>query len=221
MRFRSRKKNKVGVFFSRMIIIIIISLVCSILVIKYFSVKVNDTILPMAEDKLRKIVTTIINDSTSGIKFDKDLITISKNDKNEIDLINYNTYEVTKLLNEVTGNIQGNLEKFMEHEESYLKGYMIQEIPIGAIFDSAFLGNIGPKIKFKTEMNGSIISNIETEVKPYGINNAYVETRIYLEVNGRIYLPFVSNDVKIENVIPLSMNIVQGTIPEAYVTSFR
>lgn len=221
MRFRSRKKNKVGVFFSRMIIIIIISLVCSILVIKYFSVKVNDTILPMAEDKLRKIVTTIINDSTSDIKFDKDLITISKNEKNEIDLINYNTYEVTKLLNEVTGNIQGNLEKFMEHEESYLKGYMIQEIPIGAIFDSAFLGNIGPKIKFKTEMNGSIISNIETEVKPYGINNAYVETRIYLEVNGRIYLPFVSNDVKIENVIPLSMNIVQGTIPEAYVTSFR
>lgn len=204
-----------------MIIIIIISLVCSILVIKYFSKRVNDTILPMAEDKLRKIVMTIINDSTSDIKFDTNLITISKNNNNEIDLINYNTYEVTKLLNEVTGNIQKNLEKFMEHEESYLKGYMIQEIPFGAIFDSTFLRNIGPKIKFKTEMNGSIISNIETEVKPYGINNAYVETRIYLEVSGRIYLPFVSNDVKVENVIPLSMNIVQGTVPEPYLTSFK
>ena len=80
---------------------------------------------------------------------------------------------------------------------------------------------LGPKIKIKSEMVGSIISNIETEVKPYGINNAYVETRIFLEVIAKIYLPFVTKDVKISNVIPISMNIVQGSVPQGYITSYK
>ncbi len=221
MRFRSYKKNKLGEFFSRGVIIIFFAVVSAIFVVKYFSSKVDKVIVPMAEDKLRKVVTTIINDSTNDMKFDEDLINIKKNEKQEIQMVTYNTYEATKLINEITGNIQNNLEKFMEHEESYLNGYMIQEIPYGAIFNSSFLRNVGPKIKFKTEMNGSIISNIETEVKPYGINNAYIETRVFLEVEGRIYLPFVSKIIRISNVIPLSMNIVQGVVPQAYITSFK
>ena len=220
MRFRSYKKNKLGEFFSRGVIIIFFAVVSAIFVVKYFSSKVDKVIVPMAEDKLRKVVTTIINDSTNDMKFDEDLINIKKNEKQEIQMVTYNTYEATKLINEITGNIQNNLEKFMEREESYLNGYMIQEIPYGAIFNSSFLRNVGPKIKFKTEMNGSIISNIETEVKPYGINNAYIETRVFLEVEGRIYLPFVSKIIRISNVIPLSMNIVQG-VPQAYITSFE
>ena len=221
MRFRSYKKNKLGEFFSRGVIIIFFAVVSAIFVVKYFSSKVDKVIVPMAEDKLRKVVTTIINDSTNDMKFDEDLINIKKNEKQEIQMVTYNTYEATKLINEITGNIQNNLEKFMEREESYLNGYMIQEIPYGAIFNSSFLRNVGPKIKFKTEMNGSIISNIETEVKPYGINNAYIETRVFLEVEGRIYLPFVSKIIRISNVIPLSMNIVQGVVPQAYITSFE
>lgn len=221
MRFRSYKKNKWSQFFSRGIIIIFLGLVGALLLVKNFSKKVDKVVVPYASDKLRKVISTIINDSTNDLKFENNLINIYKNEKDEIRMINYNTYEVTKLINEITGNIQNNLEKFMEHEESYLNGYMIQEIPYGAVFNTSFLRNVGPKIKFKTEMNGSIISNIETEVKPYGINNAYVETRVYLEVEGRIYLPFVSKTVKISNVIPLSMNIVQGTVPEAYITSFK
>ena len=65
------------------------------------------------------------------------------------------------------------------------------------------------------------MSNIETEVKPYGINNAYVEVRIKLEVTARIVLPFISKKVIISNVIPISMNIVQGSIPEAYISSYK
>lgn len=221
MRFRSYKKSKWWQFLSRGIIIIFLGLVSALLLVRNFSKKVDEVVVPYATDKLRKVISTIINDSTNDLKFENDLINIFKNEQDEIQMISYNTYEVTKLINEITGNIQNNLEKFMEHEESYLNGYMIQEIPYGAVFNTSFLRNVGPKIKFKTEMNGSIISNIETEVKPYGINNAYIETRVYLEVEGRIYLPFVSKIVKISNVIPLSMNIVQGTVPEAYITSFK
>ena len=76
-------------------------------------------------------------------------------------------------------------------------------------------------IKIRLNVLGDVMSNIETEVKPYGINNAYVEVRIKLEVNARIVLPFTTKVISISNVIPLSMNVVQGTVPEAYISSYK
>ena len=141
-------------------------------------------------------------------------------------MITYNSFEVTKLINQVTSNVESKIRQIENGEINYYGdndelGGIIAEIPIGVIFGNAMLSNIGPKIKVRLNMLGDIVSNIETEVKPYGINNAYVEMRIFLEVTARIVLPFVSEKVVISNVIPLSMNIVQGSIPEAYISSFK
>lgn len=221
MRFRSYKKSKVGVMISRGIMLIAMSIVMSLVALKYFSVRANTVLLPMAEGKLRKIVSTIINNSTINLTFDSSLFTMDKDQNNEIRMINYNSYEVTKLINEVTCNIEMELDKLNENKGSELDKYVISEVPFGSIFNSSFLRRLGPKIPLKAEMVGSIVSNIETEVKPYGINNAYVETRIFLEVTAIIYLPFVSKEIKISNIIPISINIVQGSVPQGYITTFK
>ncbi len=221
MRFRSYKKSKVGVMISRGIMLIVMSIVMSLVALKYFSVRANTVLLPMAEGKLRKIVSTIINNSTNNLTFDSSLFTMDKDQNNEIKMINYNSYEVTKLINEVTCNIEMELDKLNENKGSELDKYVISEVPFGSIFNSSFLRGLGPKIPLKAEMVGSIVSNIETEVKPYGINNAYVETRIFLEVTAIIYLPFVSKEIKISNIIPISINIVQGSVPQGYITTFK
>lgn len=221
MRFRSYKKSKVGVMISRGIMLIAMSIVMSLVALKYFSVRANTVLLPMAEGKLRKIVSTIINNSTNNLTFDSSLFTMDKDQNNEIKMINYNSYEVTKLINEVTCNIEMELDKLNENKGSELDKYVISEVPFGSIFNSSFLRGLGPKIPLKAEMVGSIVSNIETEVKPYGINNAYVETRIFLEVTAIIYLPFVSKEIKISNIIPISINIVQGSVPQGYITTFK
>ena len=221
MRFRSYKKSKVGVMISRGIMLIAMSIVMSLVALKYFSVRANTVLLPMAEGKLRKIVSTIINNSTNNLTFDSSLFTMDKDQNNEIRMINYNSYEVTKLINEVTCNIEMELDKLNENKGSELDKYVISEVPFGSIFNSSFLRGLGPKISLKAEMVGSIVSNIETEVKPYGINNAYVETRIFLEVTAIIYLPFVSKEIKISNIIPISINIVQGSVPQGYITTLK
>ena len=206
---------------SRGIMLIAMSIVMSLVALKYFSVRANTVLLPMAEGKLRKIVSTIINNSTNNLTFDSSLFTMDKDQNNEIRMINYNSYEVTKLINEVTCNIEMELDKLNENKGSELDKYVISEVPFGSIFNSSFLRGLGPKIPLKAEMVGSIVSNIETEVKPYGINNAYVETRIFLEVTAIIYLPFVSTEIKISNIIPISINIVQGSVPQGYITTFK
>ena len=92
---------------------------------------------------------------------------------------------------------------------------------MGVICGDSMLPNIGPKIKVRLNILGDIVSNVETEVKPYGINNAYIEMRIYLEVTARIVLPFVTEKIVISNVIPISMNVVQGTVPDGYIYSYK
>lgn len=227
MKLKKYKKKKISSYISFGIIMIIISLILSFFVIDYFAMKVDEILLPMAESKTRKVVTMIINAACDEKEVSDNLYMINKDNNNEIKMITYNSFEVTKLINTVTSNIEKMISDIENNKMDYYgnidvdAGGVIAEIPFGVIFGNSLLANVGPKIKIRLNLLGDITSNIETEVKPYGINNAYVELRINLEVTARIVLPFASEKIVISNVIPLSMNIVQGSIPEAYISSYK
>lgn len=227
MKLKKYKKKKISSFISLGIIIIVFSLFFSLMIIDYLAKKVNEILYPMAESQTRKVVTMMINASCDNVVIGDNLYSINKDNNDEIKMITYNSFEVTKLINEVTANIENMIKKYENSQLNYygdvggIENGVIAEIPFGVIFGNSLLASVGPKIKLRLNLLGDITSNIETEVKPYGINNAYVEMRIHLEVTARIVLPFVSEKVVISNVIPLSMNIVQGSIPEAYISSYK
>ena len=219
MRFRSYKKKKFSAFFTRGLMILVIAFLISLMVINYFSSQIKTILLPIAEARVNKYVTNMINKATGDILFDKELLKINKNSNDEVEMVTYNTYEVTKLIDKITMNIQdefNGLEYGKVNDE-----FVLQKIPFGVIFGNVFLRNLGPKINIRFDMIGNVLTNIETEVKPYGINNAYVETRVFIEANARIIIPFVTKNIKITNVIPISINIYQGKVPNGYITSFN
>lgn len=196
-----------------------ISFLISLMVINYFSSQIKTILLPIAEARVNKYVNNMINKATGDILFDKELLKINKNSNDEVEMVTYNTYEVTKLIDKITMNIQdefNGLEYGKVNDE-----FVLQKIPFGVIFGNVFLRNLGPKINIRFDMIGNVLTNIETEVKPYGINNAYVETRVFIEANARIIIPFVTKNIKITNVIPISINIYQGKVPNGYITSFN
>lgn len=222
MRLKRYKKKKISIYFSRGVIIIILSLILSIVIIDYFSKRANYYLLPLAESKVKSIITILINDATNNVIFNNDLFTINKNNDGVIEFINYNSYEANKLMNVVTLRIEDKFNEIYNGKyDDNVNAYIVDEVPFGVIFNNTFLNGLGPKIKIKSKIVGSIVSNIETEVKPYGINNTYLETRIFLEVTARIYMPFITEEIKINNVIPISMNIVQGSVPNGYITSYK
>lgn len=220
MKLKKYKKKTSLTYISRELVIIICALIMAFLVINYFYKRFNDTIMPIAEAKTRKYITEIINNSTDDIKFDNDLFVIEKSSDNEIKMITYNSYEATQLINEITHNIQNNFDEvdsiFKENNK-----YIIDEIPLGIISKNALLRNMGPKIKVRLDIVGDVLSELETEVKPYGINNALVEVRVKLYANARVILPIVTKEISVTNVIPISINIVNGSIPEAYIASYK
>lgn len=230
-----RKKRKLSNYFTLIFIIIILSLVSTYYIIEYFSRVVKDNALVYGEAQVRKFITLIINSSLTEGDKDKvnvdDLMDIIKNNNDEIQLINYDSKNVLELLSNVTNNIQeklllieegrvDRLELSSYYNKDKLKRGIIYEIPVGLITNNIFLSNLGVKIPVRYSMVGDIISNIETKVSSYGINNALIEVDIYVEVSMIINLPFVTDRVTISNRIPLAIKVIQGVVPSYYLGGF-
>ena len=97
---------------------------------------------------------------------------------------------------------------------------IILEVPLGVISNSALLTNLGPKVPVKLSLIGDVSSGFSTEVEEYGINNALITLNIDIEVNAKVVLPFVSDDMNISASIPIAMKVIQGKIPEYYLNGF-
>lgn len=214
MKLKKYKKRTLGVYVSREIAIIILAFLGAFIIINNLYKRFNEIIVPLAEASARKHVTEIINNSTKDIKFENDLFIIEKSNNNEIKMITYNSYEATKLINIITDNIQ---DSFHGIEDKHV----VFEVPVGIMFKNGMLRNLGPRIKARIDIMGDVISELETEVKPYGINNALVEVRVKLLANIVVILPFGSNEIEVKNIIPISINIVNGKIPEGFIASYK
>ena len=71
------------------------------------------------------------------------------------------------------------------------------------------------------QLIGDVASSISTNVKEYGINNALIEVGVTIEVNSRVILPYISNDIKIKGTIPIALKVIQGKIPSYYLSGFK
>ena len=143
MKLKRYKKKKFSRYISRGITIIVISLVCSFFVIDYFARKSNEILLPMAESKVRKVVTMIINSACDEVMIGDNLYEINKDSNDEIKLVTYNSFEVTKLINEVTANIELKLKDFENNEIDYYVTHYRPLDKAGAYGIQEWIGYIG------------------------------------------------------------------------------
>ena len=234
--YKKRKNSKLGLI----TILIFLSLSVSFFFIIYLSKKINPIFMSYAESETRKLMTLVINKSLTKELTLKDEIDniyhINKSNNEDIQIIDFDYKEVNKFLNNITNLIQNNLKAIEEgnidlidleentldkYDKYLLKKGIIYEIPIFAATNSSLLSNIGPRIPVRFYLIGDVTSNVETEVKEYGINNALVKLSIRINVSGKVNLPFVSENVTVDMVIPVSMKIIQGKIPEFYLDGFK
>ena len=61
-----------------------------------------------------------------------------------------------------------------------------------------------------------MISNIETKITNYGINNAMMEISVNIELSEQVILPFVSKKIVYNVNIPIAIKLIQGTVPNYY-----
>lgn len=227
-----KKRHKLSVG-NTIIIIFILVVTMTYFSLNYLNKNVVPVLMSYATSQVRKFSSLIINRAISKqIAEDlsvEDMFIITKSETGEIRTIDFDPIVVNKTLNKIVNTIQLNLKYLEEgklellelpdnvlidyNEEELSKG-VIYEIPSGVVFNNSLLANLGPKIPVKLSLIGDIVSNVNTKVTNYGINNALIEVSIYVQVESRVILPFITDTVIVETEIPVAMKLVQGIVPD-------
>ena len=215
--------------------IFIIGIIFALILIKYFSNKIEPSLTKYVESETKRIITIIINNSIRtqiSKQIDSNSILITeKDDDQNITTIEFDTQNVNKISSIITSTIEKNL-KLVENgnidelnidlnevsdiDYQQLKDGIVYYIPVGNINGSFLINNIYPEIPIKFTMSGDVVSNIESEIKEYGINNALIEVKAKVSVSMIISMPFVTKEISVQTSIPLIMKIIQGNIPDYY-----
>ena len=233
MRLKRYKGNKNKI--TNKILVVLILLVISIVYIfKIFNEKALPQFISYSEIETKKIVSilvssTITEEISNSISME-DLFITTKDSKGDIQSIDFNSREVNKILVKASKAVEQNL-KYLEmgeidkinlnnvlddYDEDKLKKGVIYELPSGIIFNNTLLNNIFPKIPIKMNLIGNVFTKFNTDIKSYGINNAFIKVNINVEAEIKILMPFVSSNTKINVDIPIIMKIIEGNVPSYY-----
>ena len=218
-----------------LILTFILAFICLCFVFCWLNKKVNDKIMLFAEADVNKLSKAIVNKAVDNVVIDQmatnNLFEIEKNSNNDIQIIDFNTQTVNKILSDITNNIMNYFEELEKGNSTVIdiknnlvtntstlsdKEGVIFEIPIGMVTSNAFLSNLGPKIPVRISLNGEVESCVKTKVENYGINNAIITVYVNIRVSEQILLPVASKKITIENDIPIAIKMVQGSIPNYY-----
>ena len=202
---RIKKKNKY-------IILFLFIMVFTLFLLVLISKKTTPILIESAKKKSKTISNNIITKSVNDnvLKdMNKEEIFIEKRDNNgNVITTDFNSVILNQILNKITISVEKDLRE-LNNKVSY-------RIPIGIIFNSSLLSNLGPKIPVKINLDGDVITSLNTEVKDYGINNALIKISVNVKVYMNVIIPFKTEETIIETNIPIVMRIVEGEIPSYY-----
>lgn len=178
------------------------------------------------KNKTIKLINDVVSEELSNISDLDELMYITKNSNDDIQMIDFNSSNVNKILNLITNNL---INKLNTQKNAFFDNYKINkynegniyEIPMGVISNNIFLSNLGSKIPLKLNVVGDVFANVNTKIKEYGINNALVEISIDVNITERVIIPFMSNDIKVSLAVPVSLKLIQGNIPIYYGNVFE
>lgn len=236
MKMKKKKKNKLPTI---CMYIIIFSVIFSLIFINYFNKKLGPNLIKCAEDVTERITSLVTSNCVdkylkSTNKYNiNNLITIARNN-NQIERISYNTTLVNKITMDITNNLEKDINYMMKGDfekinldldiisDNYyekIKDGILFTVSMGSATGNSLLANIGPKIPLNLSTIGNIKVDVESKITEYGLNNAYLDIYLNIKVNTIIQMPFLSKKVTTINKIPLTMELIQGAIPNYYLTN--
>ena len=225
-------KKKVYVLFC----ILILSFFTALYLTSLAGKGLEQVIINYATVETERIANVILNDVTFIDEdfLDEDLFEISRDNEGNIELINFDTKTTNRLLKEINDNAMKRLSaiekgdtKDLELSDSlkgtrltFLDDGVVCDIPIGSLFHNGLIVNLTASIPIRFSFVGTVSSNIVTDVKEYGFNNALIEVGIEVTIKEKITMPHSIKSIPIKAKVNLTTQIIQGNITDYYNGSF-
>lgn len=194
-----------------------------------FSKKTNDTLINIASGEINKVTYKIITDKINNKILNKEtlknILNIHKNKNDEILYVDFNLDQAYKVLDSVSNIITNSFEglengdidvTFKDEDLTHKVNGLVLNIPVGSSLNSMIFFNMGPKIPVKINFIGTVLTNLETKVTNYGLNNALVEVFVYIEFHNQVITPFEVKDMSFKYDAIIASEMIQGTVPNFY-----
>ena len=203
MKKRIRLKKKKNIKWTPFVLIILI-----IFIISLASKQIRKSAQIYIESKTKEILTKELNQTIKDYLPKENIFKIEK-DGNEIIGASLDNEIMTEKLVLINEQIEKKLDS--------MNNTIIFKMPLLAPINNVFFANKGPKIPIKYMSNGNIITNIRTEVKNYGLNNALITAYLDINIECTIILPITIKKIEINQTVVLGTRIIQGKIPNYYI----
>jgi sporulation protein YunB len=194
---------------------------------------IEPALMSYAETQTKQIATSVISSaeykaSAGGMDI-KDIIEYVPNEEEGV-IVKLDTEIIRSVMKETQRLVQMNLRdaekgnfQFLENPDAEInvdlskknKG-IVYEIPLGQASNIALLGNLGPKIPVRFNAVGEVEVDVKPELKPFGINNAWVAVYIEVKVDVQIIVPFATSVTTVKQDIPVAMGTIPGKVPQFY-----
>lgn len=217
----------------KMVISFLLAVFLSLLLLFLLGNRVNPILVNYFSGEVERVTSNVVDSAINDIltkEISESLFSITRNDKNEVEMIDYNTKKVNSLLKDINQIIysrlydleEGNIDEFFLSSSlsgmnyQFIDSGIVCEVPLGALTGNGFVANLGPVIPLRMSFLGQVSSHLKTKVTSYGINNLLLEVYVEVEIKEKISLPKSSDIVAIKVEAPLSIKVISGVVPNYY-----
>lgn len=187
----------------------------------------DKTLKPYIDIEVERLTNNIVLKSIHK-SLDKDYN--FKLEDNKSQNIYYDTKKLNKIKNSITNDIQdtlinldnGNINDFFISEKlkksrfKKVKNGIICDVSIDSIQNFSLFANVSPTIPIKLIFSDQLNSDIDVDIKEYGINNVIIQVYLIVTVKEQVIMPLSSKRSTIVIKEPISIDIIRGKIPEYY-----
>lgn len=213
------KKHSFKINYIYIIVVSIIIITNSLLL--YINNNISPKLLEISSYSLdtynNQLIMNFISNESLSKKDINDLIKIVKNRDDEIISIDYDVKKSYNVLQSITNELYEIVSKTtykdITNHDFNIKDDLVLYYPIGLACNFIYFNNLGPKIPVKINILSSLVTNINTKVSNYGINNVLVEIYVDIDIEDYIVLPFKKESIKKHYNILLASKVIMGKVP--------
>ena len=225
-------KKKIYIFIS----LLILSFFTALYLTSLSGKGLEQVIVKYATSETERIANVILNDvvNIDDDYFNEDLFEISRDNDGNIELINFDTKVTNRLLKDINDKAMKRLSAIEKGDTTdielsdslkgtrlaFLDDGVVCDIPIGSLFHNGLIVNLTTSIPIRFSFIGTVSSNIVTDVKEYGFNNALIEVGIEVTIKEKITMPHSTESIPITTKVNLTTQLIQGSVPNYYNGAF-
>ncbi len=226
--FKSKRNYNISLKQIVSLVIILISSL-TIFLLVYFSKNLSNTLLDISSNELDRYLKLLITDKINNQVLNKnnltDILVIKTNANDEILYVDFDLDKAYQVLDTVSNVLTTSLKDieegsinltYLDKSMSYQTNSFVLSIPLGSLFNNPYLYNIGPRIPVEINFMGSILTNLETKVTNYGLNNALVELYVYIDMSSSLVSFNKQENVNLKYNALIASMMVEGEVPNFY-----